>query len=105
MIANKTRPTPYSNAVDVWSVGITAIELAEKDPPLSQMNPMRALMQIPLRNSPKLAESEKWSPDFHNFLELCLEKDPRKRATIDQLLTHPFVNVSKSRLFSFFNLL
>eukprot|EP01127_Copromyxa_protea_P016644 TRINITY_DN4980_c0_g1_i1.p1 TRINITY_DN4980_c0_g1~~TRINITY_DN4980_c0_g1_i1.p1 ORF type:complete len:1461 (+),score=442.57 TRINITY_DN4980_c0_g1_i1:40-4422(+) len=92
VIANKTRPTPYTQAVDVWSIGITAIELAEKDPPLSQMNPMRALMQIPLRSPPKLAEPEKWSADFANFLEVCLDKEPKKRATIEQLLNHPFVN-------------
>jgi serine/threonine-protein kinase 10 len=57
------------------------------------MNPMRALMQIPLRNPPRLAEPEKWSRDFSNFLELCLDKDPKKRATIDQLLVHPFLTV------------
>eukprot|EP01126_Amoeba_proteus_P031255 TRINITY_DN3070_c0_g1_i4.p1 TRINITY_DN3070_c0_g1~~TRINITY_DN3070_c0_g1_i4.p1 ORF type:complete len:743 (-),score=183.51 TRINITY_DN3070_c0_g1_i4:1735-3963(-) len=91
VIANKTKTTPYTCAVDIWSIGITALELAEKDPPLHQMNPMRALMQIPLRNPPKLQEPEKWSADFANFIGLCLNKDPSKRATIETLLAHPFL--------------
>eukprot|EP01127_Copromyxa_protea_P004604 TRINITY_DN14456_c0_g1_i1.p1 TRINITY_DN14456_c0_g1~~TRINITY_DN14456_c0_g1_i1.p1 ORF type:complete len:1014 (-),score=251.52 TRINITY_DN14456_c0_g1_i1:111-3152(-) len=91
VIANKTRPTPYDESVDVWSVGITAIELAEKEPPLSQMNPMRALMQIPLRNAPTLMEPEKWSKEFNDFLDVTLEKDPKKRARICDLLEHPFL--------------
>lgn len=106
VIANKTRPTPYDEVVDVWSVGITAIELAEKEPPLSQvnsqpviltlwqMNPMRALMQIPLRNPPRLTEPEKWSKEFSDFLDISLEKDPKKRAKIADLLAHPFLQVS-----------
>eukprot|EP01126_Amoeba_proteus_P006094 TRINITY_DN12111_c0_g1_i5.p1 TRINITY_DN12111_c0_g1~~TRINITY_DN12111_c0_g1_i5.p1 ORF type:complete len:1164 (-),score=355.10 TRINITY_DN12111_c0_g1_i5:39-3413(-) len=97
VILNKTRPTPYWNAIDVWSIGITAIELAQKDPPLSQMNPMRALVQIPLRSSPKLLEPEKWSSEFSDFLSLCLEKDPKKRATIEMLLKHPFLTKPATR--------
>lgn len=50
-------------------------------------------MQIPLRNSPKLAEPEKWSKEFSDFLDLCLEKDPKKRARIADLLIHPFLAV------------
>lgn len=57
------------------------------------MNPMRALMQIPLRGSPKLTEPEKWSKDFSDFLEISLEKDPKKRAKIADLLAHPFLKV------------
>lgn len=58
------------------------------------MNPMRALMQIPMRQSPKLTEPEKWSKEFSDFLEISLDKDPRKRAKIATLLNHPFVAVS-----------
>jgi len=57
------------------------------------MNPMRALMQIPLREPPKLSDPAAWSPSFHEFLALCLNREPRKRATIDQLLEHSFVQV------------
>lgn len=93
VIANKTKPTPYDEAVDVWSVAITAIELAERDPPLSQMNPMRALMQIPMRQPPKLQEPERWSKEFSDFLEVSLDRDPKKRAKITTLLSHPFLTV------------
>jgi len=92
IISNKTRYSPYDNKVDIWSVGITIIELAEKDPPLAQMNPMRALMQIPLRESPKLAHPQKWSSAINDFVTLCLQKDCRKRPSVDELLTHAFVN-------------
>lgn len=104
IIANKIHPryathlrgltnrSPYDEKVDVWSLGITLIELAEKDPPLSQMNPLRALMQIPLRNPPRLKnEDGKWSEHFVEFVSLCLEKDPRKRSPLSTLLQHPFL--------------
>jgi serine/threonine protein kinase len=54
---------------------------------------MRALMQVPIRKAPVLQNAAEWSEKFHSFLALCLEKDPLKRAKIEQLLKHPFVNV------------
>lgn len=57
------------------------------------MNPMRALMQVPIRKAPVLQNPGEWSEKFHSFLSLCLEKDPAKRASIETLLKHPFVNV------------
>ncbi len=57
------------------------------------MNPMRALMQIPLREPPKLSNPDEWSFEFADFLALCLNREPRKRATLEQLLKHPFVTV------------
>jgi len=92
IVVNKIHPRPYDEKVDIWSLGITLIELAEKDPPLSQMNPMRALMQIPLRDAPRLQNpGNKWSSTFVEFTGLCLEKDPRTRSTLGDLLKHPFV--------------
>eukprot|EP01124_Arcella_intermedia_P027963 TRINITY_DN558_c0_g2_i6.p1 TRINITY_DN558_c0_g2~~TRINITY_DN558_c0_g2_i6.p1 ORF type:complete len:1148 (-),score=328.52 TRINITY_DN558_c0_g2_i6:508-3813(-) len=91
IIANKSRYSPYDNKVDVWSVGITVIELAERDPPLSQMNPMRALMQIPLREPPKLSQPQKWSPAMNDFVCQCLQRDTKKRPSIEELLEHPFL--------------
>ncbi len=59
------------------------------------MNPLRALMQIPLRNPPRLRnEDNRWSETFVEFVSLCLEKDPRKRQTIQALLQHPFLQVT-----------
>jgi serine/threonine protein kinase len=57
------------------------------------MNPMRALMQVPIRKAPVLQNAGEWSEKFHSFLALCLEKDPTKRTKIETLLKHPFVNV------------
>jgi serine/threonine protein kinase len=65
--------------IDIWALGITLIELAETAPPLSYINPMRALFQIPARDPPTLEKKQKWSPNFHDFLSKCLEKNPKKR--------------------------
>ena len=54
---------------------------------------MRALMQIPMRESPTLGDPDKWSKEFSDFLQISLEKDPRKRAKIADLLAHPFLTV------------
>eukprot|EP01130_Rhizamoeba_saxonica_P014202 TRINITY_DN6177_c0_g1_i1.p1 TRINITY_DN6177_c0_g1~~TRINITY_DN6177_c0_g1_i1.p1 ORF type:complete len:1012 (-),score=263.08 TRINITY_DN6177_c0_g1_i1:80-3115(-) len=88
--SNKSSNYPYDFSVDIWSLGITLIELAEREPPLAQIHPMRALVQIPLREPPKL-RSTHWSDDFRDFLAVCLEKDPSKRAYIDELENHPFI--------------
>ena len=67
-------------------MGITAIELAETMPPLSHINPMRALFQIPARDPPVLEKPDRWSPDFHDFIAKCLEKNPKKRPDATQML-------------------
>ncbi|KJE91499.1 STE/STE20/MST protein kinase [Capsaspora owczarzaki ATCC 30864] len=82
---------PYDARCDVWSLGITAIELAEMAPPLNSIHPMRALFVIPMQPPPKLQEPGSYSDDFHDFLAKCLVKDPRNRPTTDQMLTHPFI--------------
>eukprot|EP01128_Nolandella_sp_AFSM9_P003470 TRINITY_DN1494_c0_g1_i2.p1 TRINITY_DN1494_c0_g1~~TRINITY_DN1494_c0_g1_i2.p1 ORF type:complete len:1350 (-),score=374.83 TRINITY_DN1494_c0_g1_i2:182-4231(-) len=97
IISNKTRSVPYDKMVDVWSLGITLIELAEKDPPLSQMNPMRALMQIPLREPPSLTAPDEWTPEFSEFLTLCLSREPRKRASLERLMDHAWLQNLPSR--------
>ncbi|XP_022238118.1 serine/threonine-protein kinase mig-15-like [Limulus polyphemus] len=79
--------TPYC---DLWSLGITALEMAESQPPLCDMHPMRALFLIP-RNSPPRLKSKKWSKKFHSFIETVLVKDYQKRPYTDQLLKHPFI--------------
>jgi hypothetical protein len=81
----------YDHLADVWSLGITAIELAEARPPYSDVHPLRAIFVIPTRPPPTLAEPDKWSPEFHDFVAQCLVKDPRKRTGTAQLSRHPFV--------------
>ena len=72
--------------MDIWSLGITCIELAEKKPPLFDMNPMSTLYHIPQNDAPTLTNPAKWSPDFVSYVGLCLVKDPGDRASISQLL-------------------
>ncbi|XP_042901477.1 serine/threonine-protein kinase mig-15 isoform X2 [Parasteatoda tepidariorum] len=80
----------YDNRSDLWSLGITALEMAESQPPLCDMHPMRALFLIP-RNPPPRLKSKKWAKKFHSFIETVLVKDYQQRPYTDQLLKHPFL--------------
>uniref|UniRef100_A0A7N4NJ39 non-specific serine/threonine protein kinase n=1 Tax=Sarcophilus harrisii TaxID=9305 RepID=A0A7N4NJ39_SARHA len=80
----------YDGKVDVWSLGITCIELAERKPPLFNMNAMSALYHIAQNESPTL-QSNEWSDYFRNFVDSCLQKIPQDRPTSDELLKHMFV--------------
>ncbi|XP_035390516.1 mitogen-activated protein kinase kinase kinase kinase 4-like isoform X8 [Electrophorus electricus] len=80
----------YDYRSDLWSCGITAIEMAEGAPPLCDMHPMRALFLIP-RNPPPRLKSKKWSKKFFHFIESCLVKTYTQRPPTDQLLKHPFI--------------
>ncbi|XP_017285546.1 mitogen-activated protein kinase kinase kinase kinase 4 isoform X3 [Kryptolebias marmoratus] len=80
----------YDYRSDLWSCGITAIEMAEGAPPLCDMHPMRALFLIP-RNPPPRLKSKKWSKKFFSFIENCLVKNYTQRPPTDQLLKHPFI--------------
>ena len=68
---------PYNQQADIWSLGITAIELAEKNPPLVDLQPMRALCVIPFEPPPVLKDANRWSTQFHDFVDCCLRKDPK----------------------------
>uniref|UniRef100_A0A8B9BGT2 Mitogen-activated protein kinase kinase kinase kinase 5 n=1 Tax=Anser brachyrhynchus TaxID=132585 RepID=A0A8B9BGT2_9AVES len=83
----------YNQLCDIWAVGITAIELAELQPPMFDLHPMRALFLMSKSNfqPPKLKEKAKWSSTFHNFVKIALTKNPKKRPTADRLLSHSFV--------------
>ncbi|XP_051902912.1 misshapen-like kinase 1 isoform X6 [Hippocampus zosterae] len=80
----------YDYRSDIWSLGITAIEMAEGAPPLCDMHPMRALFLIP-RNPPPKLKSKKWSKKFIDFIEACLVKTYPSRPSTEQLLKHSFI--------------
>uniref|UniRef100_A0A3P9KSS3 Mitogen-activated protein kinase kinase kinase kinase n=1 Tax=Oryzias latipes TaxID=8090 RepID=A0A3P9KSS3_ORYLA len=83
----------YNHLCDIWAVGITAIELAELQPPMFDLHPMRALMLMSKSSfqPPKLKDKSKWSAGFHSFVKMALIKNPRKRPSAETLLQHPFV--------------
>ncbi|XP_068571907.1 serine/threonine-protein kinase TAO1 isoform X2 [Cebidichthys violaceus] len=80
----------YDGKVDIWSLGITCIELAERKPPLFNMNAMSALYHIAQNESPMLQSSE-WTDYFRNFVDSCLQKFPQDRPNSEELLKHAFV--------------
>ncbi|XP_068438106.1 TRAF2 and NCK interacting kinase b isoform X4 [Clinocottus analis] len=80
----------YDFKSDLWSLGITAIEMAEGAPPLCDMHPMRALFLIPRNPAPRL-KSKKWSKKFQSFIDSCLIKSHSQRPSTEQLLKHPFI--------------
>ncbi|XP_076256599.1 serine/threonine-protein kinase Tao isoform X2 [Rhynchophorus ferrugineus] len=81
----------YDGKVDVWSLGITCIELAERKPPYFNMNAMSALYHIAQNDSPALSTSPDWTNTFKSFVQACLQKSPQNRLSSKQLLAHPFV--------------
>lgn len=85
----------YDGKVDIWSLGITCIELAERKPPLFNMNAMSALYHIAQNPSPSLSGGN-WSDDFRDFVGLCLEKATSDRPTAKELLGHIFITRSRS---------
>uniref|UniRef100_A0A8C2AZM0 non-specific serine/threonine protein kinase n=1 Tax=Cyprinus carpio TaxID=7962 RepID=A0A8C2AZM0_CYPCA len=81
----------YDERCDVWSLGITAIELGDGDPPLADLHPMRALFKIPRNPPPTLHQPELWSNDFNDFICKCLIKDFELRPNVFELLQHVFI--------------
>ena len=90
--------TSYNWKADIWSLGITAIELADGYPPYSNIHPLRAIIMIPNRPPPHLADESKWSKEFVDFVAQCLTKDPNQRPSAQQLLEHPFVAATVEKL-------
>lgn len=82
----------YNNKVDVWSLGIFALELAHGDPPYLTEDPNKVLLFIVSKPAPKL-EGGRWSEEFNDFVNLCLKKDPRVRAGSEDLLQHKFMKM------------
>ncbi|XP_073478164.1 uncharacterized protein [Aquarana catesbeiana] len=86
------KDAPYDYKADVWSLGVTLIELAETQPPNHEMNPTRVLLKILKSQPPSLKYRHLWSPDFMNFLHKCLQRNPQDRSSATDLLEHPFVS-------------
>lgn len=91
MAPEAIQQSDYDERADIWSLGITAIEMAELAAPHANENPAKALFNIPKDPPPTLQAKNQWSPEFHAFLERCLIKDPKERPTAEQLLQDPFV--------------
>ncbi|XP_044883619.1 serine/threonine-protein kinase 10 isoform X3 [Mauremys mutica] len=86
------KDTPYDYKADIWSLGITLIEMAQIEPPHHELNPMRVLLKIAKSDPPTLNCPSKWSPEFKDFLKTALDKNPETRPSAAQLLEHSFIN-------------
>ena len=97
----------YDTQADIWSMGITVMEMAEGAPPLSRdyPNPMRAMFKIPFLAPPKLAEPDKWSRKLNEFLEASLVKDASKRPSAKALLSHAWVTSNQKQRRSLLDLI
>lgn len=91
VITETCKDNPYTYKADIWSLGITLIELAEMQPPYHEMHPMRVLFKITKSDPPGLSCKSNWSAEFHDFIKDCLIKDPTVRSSAQALLEHPFI--------------
>lgn len=89
-VIDSERGNGYDFKADIWSLGITAIELAQGEPPHSGYPPMKVIMMVMHKEPPTLARPEKWSSEFRDFVHSCLQKDPADRPTAEQLLRKKF---------------
>jgi len=85
------RGQDYGVKVDIWSLGIMMMEMAQGEPPYMEFPPLRALFLITTKGIPPLKEQTRWSPDFHDFFNRCIDVKVETRPDADTLLAHPFL--------------
>ncbi|XP_029030955.1 STE20-like serine/threonine-protein kinase isoform X2 [Betta splendens] len=91
VMCETSKDRPYDAKADIWSLGVTLIEMAQIEPPNHEMNPMRVLLKIAKSEPPTLMHPSRWSPEFSDFLRRALDKNVDNRWSTAQLLQHPFV--------------
>jgi serine/threonine protein kinase len=92
------KESEYDGKADVWSLGITCIEMAESAPPHANLHPLRAIFLIPQKPPPTLADPDRWSPAMIDFTRVCLTKDTSQRPDSSALSSHPFIRQDVSSL-------
>ncbi|XP_069045283.1 STE20-like serine/threonine-protein kinase isoform X2 [Lepisosteus oculatus] len=98
VMCETSKDRPYDYKADIWSLGVTLIEMAQIEPPNHELNPMRVLLKIAKADPPTLMQPSRWSPEFSDFLRKALDKNVDNRWSTSQLLQHPFVvNVADNR--------
>ena len=91
------KKSEYNKKTDIWSLGITAIEMAEGEPPYYHIHPIRAMFVIENKPASGLTDPTQWSSEFNSFVTMCLQIDPKHRPTAAELLAHPFILKNKGR--------
>ncbi|PRP81253.1 hypothetical protein PROFUN_02087 [Planoprotostelium fungivorum] len=81
----------YDQKVDIWSLGIMCMEMAEGEPPYMDFPPLRALFLITTKGIPPLKEANRWTPEFKDFVAKCLDKEAESRLDANEMLKHPFL--------------
>ncbi|XP_069756515.1 STE20-like serine/threonine-protein kinase isoform X2 [Narcine bancroftii] len=98
VMCETSKDKPYDYKADIWSLGVTLIEMAQMEPPHHELNPMRVLLKIAKADPPTLAQPSRWSPEFSDFLKKAVDKNVENRWSCQQLLQHPFVaNVNSNK--------